>query len=142
LEFVAEINGVSYYDDSFGTTPETAIVAIKSFNTSEVVILGGSDKRASYEELAGTIANSNVRSVILIGEQAQRIRDALDTAGFNAYRPGGATMTDIVRTAAEAAEPGDTVLLSTACASFDMFKDYKDRGEQFKAAVRSLGSTA
>ena len=81
-----------------------------------------------------------MRQAILIGDQAERIRAALENAGFTAYTQGGSSMKEIVDTAAAAAEPGDIVLLSTGCASFDMFKDYKDRGEQFKQAVRSLGS--
>jgi UDP-N-acetylmuramoylalanine--D-glutamate ligase len=138
LEYIETIHSVEYYDDSFGTTPETATVAIESFDTPKVVILGGSDKGASYDELAKVVKESNVRQAILIGEQAERIRAALDSAGFTAYTKAGGTMTDIVQEAATAAEPGDTVLLSTACASFDMFKDYKDRGDQFKRAVRLL----
>ena len=138
LEFVRELNEVKYYDDSFGTTPETAIVAIQSFEEPKVVILGGSDKGASYDELAKTVASSNVRKAVLIGEQAYRIQNALEQAGFIHFTPGGSTMTDIVATAASAAQPGDVVLLSTGCASFGLFKNYKDRGDQFKATVKAL----
>lgn len=137
LEFVRELDGASYYDDSFGTTPETAIVAIQAFTQPKIVILGGSDKGASYDELATTVKAEGVRKVLLIGDQADRIRSALIDAGFTDYLPGGNTMSEIVENAKNAAEPGDIVLLSTACASFDMFKDYKDRGQQFKKALQS-----
>ncbi len=138
LELVRELDGVKYYDDSFGTTPETAEVAIEAFTEPKVVILGGSDKGASYDGLAKTVAANNVRQVIAIGQMAPVIVDALHAEGYTAITPGGTTIADIVRATKNAAQPGDVVLLSTACASFDMFKDYKDRGEQFKAAVRAL----
>jgi UDP-N-acetylmuramoylalanine--D-glutamate ligase len=138
LEFVRELDGVQYYDDSFGTTPETAIVAMQSFEQPKVLILGGSDKGASYDELAKAVATGNVRKVLLIGDQAGRIQSALEAVGFTDFIPGGGDMPTIARNAREAAQPGDVVLLSTACASFDMFKHYQDRGEQFSAAVRAL----
>lgn len=138
LELVSEVAGVRYYDDSFGTTPETAIVAIQAFSEPKVVILGGSDKGAGYDELAKVVASGNVRGVILIGEQADHIRAALDRAGYEQTAPGGESMTDIVAAARSLAQAGDVVLLSTACASFDMFANYQDRGEQFQAAVQKL----
>jgi len=138
LEFVRELNGVRYYNDSFGTTPETAIVAIQAFDEPKVVILGGSDKGASYDKLARTVATSNIRKVLLIGEQAARIKTALDGVGFTNTTDGGKTIQEIVATARSEARPGDVVLLSTACASFDMFDNYKQRGELFKQAVQAL----
>lgn len=138
LELVRSLNGVDYYDDSFGTTPETAIVALQAFRQPKVVILGGSDKGADYDELARTVKNSNVRQVLLIGEQAGRIQSALEAARFQDFMPGGTTMSAIVSTARDVAQPGDVVLLSTGCASFDMFLNYKDRAAQFSAAVRAL----
>jgi UDP-N-acetylmuramoylalanine--D-glutamate ligase len=138
LELVRDVGGVKYFDDSFGTTPETAIVAIQAFSQPKVVILGGSDKGASYDELAKAVAEGNVRKALLIGDQAAKIQTCLKAAGFKAFEPGGATMTDIVAKARENAQPGDVVLLSTGCASFGMFENYKDRGNQFKTAVREL----
>jgi UDP-N-acetylmuramoylalanine--D-glutamate ligase len=138
LEFVREFNDVRYYNDSFGTTPETAIVAIQAFDQPKVIILGGSDKGASYDALAQTVAASSIRKVLLIGEQAGRIQEALDRAGFSNYMPGGSNMSEIVATARQEAAPGDVVLLSTGCASFGMFQNYKDRGNQFKSSVLSL----
>lgn len=138
LEFVREVDGVKYYDDSFGTTPETAIVAIEAFAVPKIVILGGSDKGASYDDLATTVASGNVRHAVLIGDQAERIREALNRVGFTAYSTGATTMSAIIDQAKAAAQPGDIVLLSTGCASFGLFKDYKDRGNQFKAVVTAL----
>jgi UDP-N-acetylmuramoylalanine--D-glutamate ligase len=138
LEFVRELGGIRYYDDSFGTAPETAIVAVQAFEQPKVLILGGSDKRAEYDELAAVVHHGNVRQVLLIGEQASRIEFALVSAGYTNFAPGGNTMKDIVANARKSAQAGDVVLLSTACASFDMFQNYKDRGEQFKAAVQAL----
>jgi UDP-N-acetylmuramoylalanine--D-glutamate ligase len=135
---VRELEGVQYYNDSFGTTPETAMVALQAFVQPKIIILGGSDKGASYDELARSIVANNVRAVLLIGDQADRIQAALEGAGFTAFNKGGETMSEIVSTAHGVAQPGDVVLLSTACASFDMFKDYQDRGEQFKTAVKAL----
>lgn len=138
LELVRVHNNISYYDDSFGTTPETAIVAIKAFTQPKIVILGGSDKGASYDQLADTVANSNVRHVVLIGETADAIEVALRNKGFTAVTPGGDTMKEIVGKSKLLAAAGDVVLLSTACASFDMFDNYKDRGEQFHDSVNAL----
>lgn len=138
LEYVREVNGVKYYDDSFGTTPETASVALEAFNEPKIAILGGSDKGANYDELARVVAKSNMRQVLLIGDQAARIQAALEQANFTNFALGGSSMTEIVEKAHSLAQPGDVVLLSPACASFDMFKDYKDRGNQFKQVVKNL----
>jgi UDP-N-acetylmuramoylalanine--D-glutamate ligase len=138
LEFVREVQDVKYYNDSFGTTPETAIVAIKAFQEPKVIILGGSDKGASYDELAKTVMENNVRAAVVIGDTRPVIQEALERAGFPHIITGGATMEEIVSQAREQAQPGDVVLLSTGCASFGLFKDYKDRGEQFKQVVQAL----
>ncbi len=137
LEFVRKLDDVKYYDDSFGTTPETAMVAIEAFEEPKVVILGGSDKNSNYDELAKVVANNNVRSVLLIGEMAEQIQNSLDKVGFKNYVAGGKNINEIVTTARDIAHQGDIVLLSTACASFDMFENYKDRGEKFKKAVQT-----
>lgn len=140
LEFVREVNGVSYYDDSFGTTPETAIVAIQAFTEPKIVILGGSDKGASYDELAQVVAKGSVKLAIVIGDTGPKIKAALGAADYLTVLDGATDMQEIVAKAQEYADPGDIVLLSTGSASFGLFKDYKDRGEQFKQAVQSLAS--
>jgi UDP-N-acetylmuramoylalanine--D-glutamate ligase len=138
LEFVRKLAGVKYYDDSFGTTPETAIVAIEAFKEPKIVILGGSDKGASFDELAKTVASSNVKKAVLIGDTADKIKKSLKEAGFTNCVDGGKTMKEIVKSAKDQAKTGNVVLLSTACASFGMFENYEDRGKQFKKAVKAL----
>ena len=138
LEFVRELGGVSYYDDSFATIPEATIEAIRAFKQPKVVILGGSDKGAAYDILAEAVAKNNVRHAVLIGDQAKRIQTALEHVGFSDYSLGGNTMPAIVKEAQHVAKSGDIVLLSTACASFGLFQDYKDRGNQFKSVVLGL----
>src|SRR3989344_5691920 len=138
LEFVRDVDGVKYYDDSFGTTPETAMVAVEAFNQPKVIILGGSEKGADFKELAKTVSKNNVSQVVLVGKEGPKIKQALEAEGFQNTVEGGSTMPDIVGTARMVTRPGDVVLLSTACASFDLFKNYKDRGDQFKKAVQAL----
>lgn len=138
LELVRTLSGVAYYDDSFGTTPETAIVAIQAIAQPKVLVLGGSDKKADYTQLATIVKTSNVRKVVLIGLTGPAIKDALVKAGYNDVVDGGENMQQIVATAQTQAKEGDAVLLSTACASFDMFKNYNDRGDQFKSAVQAF----
>ncbi len=138
LELVRTIRKINFINDSFGTTPETAMVAIKTFPNQTIMILGGSSKNSNFNDLAQTIKNFNLKKIILIGQEAKRIQQALDLVGYQNYIFGDNNMVNIVRQAYELAEPGDNILLSTACASFDMFKNYIDRGEQFKAAVLTL----
>ncbi len=141
LEFIRELNGVKYYNDSFGTTPETAMVAIKSFSSPKVIILGGSDKGSDYSELVKLIANSDIRFIILIGNTGPKLMEALQGADIPENKIKlltSTTMHQIVRTASEHALAGDVVLLSPACASFGLFKNYQDRGDQFNQAVLKL----
>ncbi|CAN5410332.1 UDP-N-acetylmuramoyl-L-alanine--D-glutamate ligase [soil metagenome] len=138
LEFVRELNNIKYYDDSFGTTPETAAVAIQSFAEPKVVILGGSDKGAEFDVLAQTVKDNNVRQAVVIGDTGPKIIAALQKAGYNNISLGGKTMASMLETCNAHAQPGDVVLLSTGCASFGLFKDYKDRGNQFKQVVQEL----
>lgn len=138
LEFIREHNGVSYYNDSFGTTPETAIVAIEAFSAPKVLIVGGSDKGADYTALAQTIVDNNVKTVISIGITGRDIAEKLRALGYTSIIEGTTDMQTMVKTAVNNAVPGDVVLLSAGSASFGLFKNYKDRGEQFNQAVRSL----
>ena len=138
LELIRDFNGVKYYDDSFGTEPATAMVALQALSGNKVLILGGSDKGATYDELAEVVKNSQVHTVITIGQTGPAIAESLRKVGFTNIVDGGTTMQSIVDTARQHAKNGDTVLLSTACASFGMFKDYIDRGEQFKKTVLAL----
>jgi len=139
LEKVKVLKGVSFYNDSFSTTPETAMAAIKAFEKPIILIAGGSEKGSDYTNLGREIAQSSVKTLILIGQMATRIKKAVNKAGFKGeiiFRPGG--MREIVKAAFKKAKPGDIVLLSPACASFDMFANYKVRGKQFKTHVKAL----
>ncbi len=137
LEEVATVKGVTYFEDSFSTTPETTIAAIKSFSEPIILIAGGSDKGSDFTELGKTISEtSNIKAVILIGEMSEKIKKSI-AKNINLFE-GAKNMSEIVKIAAEIASSGDVVLLSPACASFDMFKNYKDRGNQFKAEVGKL----
>ncbi len=141
LEFVDEKNGVKYYNDSFSTTPETAIAAIKSFSEPEIVILGGSSKNSDFTELGKTIVESkNIKCLVLIGLESGRILDAINSSGKIEAQilQGAESMQEIFGQIASVAKAGDVVLLSPACASFGMFKNYKDRGEQFKFFVEKF----
>ncbi len=138
LEEVATVGGVTYFDDSFSTVPETTIAAIKAFSEPMILIAGGSEKGSDFTELGKVIsASCNLKAVILIGLMADRIDKAILNRHLRIIR-NLSNLNDVVRTASNLAESGDVVVLSPACASFDMFKSYKDRGDQFKACVRSL----
>lgn len=137
LEFVRTHSGVSYYNDSFSTVPETTIAAIESFAKPIILIVGGSEKGSDYSELGKIISNSNVKTLIIIGVMTERILQAV--AGYSGkIITGLRTMHSIVEAAQKAAGPGDVVLLSPACASFDMFRNYKERGKLFKYEVTRL----
>lgn len=141
LQLVCTVNGVNFYNDSFSTTPETAIAALQSFKEPIIIILGGSDKGSDYTQLGQVIsAHKNLKAIILIGDMAAKIAAAIDKAGGFKGKiiRHLTTMKDIIATASQLAQPGDVVVLSPACASFDMFKNYKDRGQQFQQAVREL----
>jgi UDP-N-acetylmuramoylalanine--D-glutamate ligase len=137
LEFVGEINGVGYYNDSLGTTPDAATAALQAFEEPLVLIAGGASKNADFSMLAKQICKGDVRALILLGEEGPRIKTAILTQGhFNGIIIEDIrSMAEAVGKAREHAQPGDIVLLSPACASFGMFTSYHDRGEQFKQAV-------
>lgn len=140
LELVGTINGVEYYNDSFSTTPETAIAAIEAFKNSEILILGGSSKNSDFTELGEVIGKrENIKAIIGIGEEWPRIKEKiLGLKSDVIVLDGATTMNQIVVAASKIAEPGDIVLLSPACASFGMFQNYKDRGNQFREEVSAL----
>ncbi len=141
LKFVRELRDVRYYDDSIATTPGSAIAAIRAFDQPKVVIIGGSNKGADYSSLVDEImASGTMRAVIAIGEQGPVIAELLKErgAGKAVNVQVSHSMQEITTTASACAQPGDVVILSPACASFDMFKSYADRGDQFIAAVNGL----
>lgn len=139
LEFVKEIDGVKYYDDSFGTTPDTARVAVKAFVQPVVLILGGYDKGLDYTDLVEDIAeHGRVRHVLTIGQIGPKLAEMLRQKNYTQITEGLKTMPEIASEARRRAQPGDAVLLSAGTSSFGMFRDYKDRGNQFKKAVQEL----
>ena len=139
LQTIAEKEGIVYVDDSFSTVPETAIAAIESFSNPITLILGGSEKGSDFSELGVAVAKSSVKSVIVVGMMTNRIVSALKNAGYSKkIITGLLSMREIVQTAQKESIVGDVVLLSPACASFDMFKNYKERGELFAYEVSHL----
>ncbi|OGH14577.1 MAG: UDP-N-acetylmuramoylalanine--D-glutamate ligase [Candidatus Levybacteria bacterium RIFCSPLOWO2_02_FULL_37_10] len=139
LELVSEINGVRFYDDSFSTIPETTTAAIEAFSDPEILILGGSSKNSDFKKLGEVISNSrNIKAIIGIGMEWKRIKSQIQNHKSQKIIEGLKNMKEIVQKAASISELGDVVLLSPACASFDMFKNYKDRGNQFKEEVGKL----
>lgn len=138
LKFVREVGGVRYYDDSIATTPSAAVAALRSFHQPKVIILGGSSKGSDFSVLARELTQHQVYA-ILIGDEASTIAAALGAENFTAYEMiENATMPMIIERARVIAAPGSVVLLSPSSASFGLFKDYADRGEQFIAAVDAL----
>ena len=134
LQSVGERRGVTYIDDSKGTNVGATIAALAGVHAPTVLIAGGQSKGADFGPLADAV-EGRVRAAILIGEAANLLEQAF--AG-RTRTVQAASMQAAVEAAAAIAEPGDQVLLSPACASQDMYVDYKDRGEAFAAAVRGL----
>ena len=134
LEFVAEIHGVKFFNDSKATNVDAAIKCLEAFAGGVIVILGGKDKGGDYAPLA-PLVRERCEHVILIGAAADKIGAALENT-----KPlhRAVTMPDAVKLGLELGRPGDVVLLAPACASFDMFDNYEHRGKVFKDAVRSL----
>ncbi len=140
LKFIREVNGVKYYDDSFSSATPSAVVAARAFDDPKIVIVGGYDRGLDYAEFGKELAaSSNIKRIIVIGQTKQKIADALQKVGLTAVTVSDANaMTEIVAQASSYAAPGDYVILSPGCASFDMFRDFTDRGNQFITAVEVL----
>ena len=140
LEFIRNINGADWYNDSIATAPERTMAAIEAFEGPLVLLLGGRDKNLPWDDLAQLI-HQRVRAVVLFGEAAGLIEKAL-----GAVKKGETlqvisrcnTLEEAVQAAAKLAQPGDTVLLSPGCTSFDAFKDFEERGEYFRKLVNAL----
>lgn len=141
LEFFAKKNDVNYYDDSFAATPDAAIAALTAIPGQKVMIVGGFDRGLPLEHLAQAYTDNqaSIREALLIGASAERLSVALRAAGFSKYQIlTEVDMPAIVSAATAAAQPDDGVVLSPGFASFDMFKNFEDRGQQFKQAVEAL----
>jgi UDP-N-acetylmuramoylalanine--D-glutamate ligase len=143
LEFVREINGVKWYNDSIGTSPTRTSAGLNSFDEKIVLIAGGYDKNLDYEPLAKPILEK-VSKLVLFGNTTTKIYDAVikelskkdPTAVFPIYKHK--TLEQVVNRAYKIAEPGEVVLFSPASASFDMFKNFEERGEKFKELVMGI----
>ena len=135
VERVAEINGVIYYDDSKGTNVGATVAALQGLGRRAVLIAGGDGKGQDFSPL-NPAAAQHARAVVLIGRDAEKISAALHGCGVAVVRAHD--MADAVRLSAALAQPGDAVLLSPACASFDMFRNYAHRAEVFVGAVHEL----
>ena len=136
LEYVDTVDGVRYVNNSMCTNAAAFEKSLEALPEPKVVIVGGVFKEGGdVAELANAVVKNAVKALVLIGRSAPEIEAAALASGYEAVHRAG-TLVEAVTAAASLAEAGDTVLLAPACASFDMFTDFEDRGEQFKAAVR------
>lgn len=136
IELCNEIDGIKFVNDSKGTNPDAAIKAIEAMKENIILIAGGYDKNASFDEFAKAL-KGRVKALMLMGKTATKIKDAAEKNGF----VNATILKDMdacVREAYHMAKPGDIVLLSPACASWDMYSNFEQRGEHFKACVRKL----
>lgn len=136
VEFVKTVCGVDYYNDSKGTNPDAAIKGISSMDRPTVLIGGGYDKGGEFDEWIRAF-DGKVKKLFLLGETKEKIAEAAKQQGFSDYEFVD-NLEEAVKKAAQTAVEGDAVLLSPACASWDMFDSYEQRGTMFKDYVRSL----
>jgi UDP-N-acetylmuramoylalanine--D-glutamate ligase len=139
VEKVAEINGVTYYDDSKGTNVGATEAALKGLGKPAIVIMGGDGKGQDFSPLKEAVAK-HARAAVLIGRDAPLIEQALQGCGKPLLKAHD--MDEAVKVATANAQAGDAVLMSPACASFDMYKSYLQRAEVFKAAVKKIETGA
>jgi UDP-N-acetylmuramoylalanine--D-glutamate ligase len=141
LEPVASAGGISYYNDSIATTPERALAGLRSFEAPVVLLLGGREKNLPLDELARA-AVRRCRAVVCFGEAGPLLQEALRAAAGEVANGGAAatervaTLADAVKAARRLARPGDVVLLSPACTSYDAYDNFEERGEDFRRLVR------
>jgi len=138
LEYCGNIQGVDYYNDSKGTNTDAAEIAIKAVGKNIILIAGGDAKGQNFDAFVQYF-KGRVKHVLLLGRDAHFIRESAEKIGFDAFTECK-DMDDCVKKGFEMAQPGDTVLLSPACASWDMYDNYEQRGEHFKDCVRRLES--
>lgn len=136
LEFVRTLDGVDYYNDSKATTPEAAIAGLEAFDEPVILIAGGYDKHVPLDEFGRVVAR-RAKAAVLLGATAGQISEAIAAAGGASTRLV-ASLAEAVATARRLAAPGDVVLLSPGCASYDMFANYEQRGALFKQLVMEL----
>lgn len=141
LEFVRELNGTKWYNDSIGTSPTRTIAGLNSFEEKIILIAGGYDKNLDYTPIAKPILN-NVSTLILMGATAKKIKEAVEKEMKNENKRIEIiecdTLKETVNIAKKVAKKGEIVLFSPASASFDMYKNFEERGNMFKELVNSL----
>ncbi len=141
IEFVREINGVKYYNDSIASSPARTTAGLNSFNRKVVLIAGGYDKKIPFDDF-GSVVAEHAKKLVLCGFTADKIEKAVKSASNYSEPELPIYKTDdfkkAVETARNIAEPGDVVILSPACASFDMFKNFEERGNRFKEIVNEM----
>ncbi|EHG22797.1 UDP-N-acetylmuramoylalanine-D-glutamate ligase [Alloprevotella rava F0323] len=135
LEKVCDVDGVHYINDSKATNVDACYWALAAMRTPTVLIIGGKDKGNDYKEIA-ELVKTKCRALVYLGADNKKLHDFFD--GFGLPVEDTHSMADCVKACARLAQKGDTVLLSPCCASFDLFRNMEDRGEQFKARVREL----
>lgn len=138
IEFVRNLRGIEFVNDSKGTNVDSTIKAVQTMKDSTVILLGGYDKQADFAPLADEIVKSGaIRAAVVLGQTAGQIKAALNEAGFESVQEAQ-SMEDAILKASALLEGCGTVLLSPACASFDMYQDYEERGRHFKELVNAL----
>ncbi|MEE8638422.1 MAG: UDP-N-acetylmuramoyl-L-alanine--D-glutamate ligase [Candidatus Margulisiibacteriota bacterium] len=137
IEFVSKINGIEFYNDSKATNPDSTLVALETFQGRGIIlILGGLDKGVTLDTLCHKV-KEGVRDVVLIGAATKRFKEALEKAGYAKIHLAH-SLEEAVQTSSHLGKAGDVVLLSPACASFDRFSNFEERGRVFKEAVRKI----
>ena len=140
IEFVRELDGVRFINDSKGTNVDSTLQAVRAMDRPTVLILGGSPKKTNYVPLGEELLKTPIIKAVLIGETAHEIEAALKQVGYTDYIHAGYDFKKAIELCFELAPEGGNVLLSPACASFDMFDDYEARGRIFKGIVNGLES--
>ena len=140
IEFVRELDGVRFINDSKGTNVDSTIQAVRAMDRPTVLILGGYDKHTDFTPLCEEILKCPISRIVLIGATARQLEDTLEKVGYHAWTHAGYKFKKAVELAFGLANAGGNVLLSPSCASFDMFKDYEERGRIFKDIVNALES--
>lgn len=138
IEFTREAGGIKFYNDSKGTNVDSTIQAVRAMDRPTVLIAGGYDKHTDFTPMVEEIKKTKIEKIVLIGDTAAQIADTLDKNGFTAYFHCGYDFEVAIKKACEECGEGWNVLLSPACASFDMFTDYEARGREFKRIVKGL----